>query len=147
MTSIENAAYTTTIGERLQQIRYALGFSIFDFSEALQVMPETIDSWEGNEVMPNDEVLAAIAEKYKLDIEVLKYPNAYPLENIMPPNNFVEIIIDQIDDLNKAKVYQAETIDPKTALAIDRRIDLLQLLKASLITPGAIGVDEADKRK
>lgn len=142
MTSIENVAYTTTIGERLRQIRYALGFSIFDFSEALQVIPETIDSWEDNEVMPTDEELAAIAEKYLLDIEVLKYPNAYPLESIMPPNNFVEIVIDQIDDLNKAKVYQGETIDPKTALAIDRRIDLLQLLKASLVTPGAIGVDE-----
>src|SRR5699024_3651026 len=101
-------------------------------------------SWEGNEVMPNDEVLAAIAEKYKLDIEVLKYPNAYPLENIMPPNHDVEIIIDQIDDLHKAKAQQGETIDPKTALAIDRRIDLLQLLKASLITPGAISVDEED---
>lgn len=136
MTSIENAAYTTTIGERLRQIRYALGFSIFDFSEALQVMPETIDSWEENEVMPNDEVLAAIAGKYKFDVAVLKYPNAYPLENIIPPNNFVEIIIDQIDDLNKAKVYQGETIDPKIALAIDRRIDLLQLLKTSLVTPG-----------
>lgn len=136
MTSIENAAYTTTIAERLQQIRYALGFSIFDFSEALQVMPETIGSWEENDVMPNDEVLAAIAGKYKFDVAVLKYPNTYPLENIMPPNNFVEIIIDQIDDLNKAKVYQGETIDPKTALAIDRRIDLLQLLKASLVTPG-----------
>src|SRR5699024_4604205 len=147
MTTIENAAYTTTIGERLQQIRYALGFSIFDFSKALQVLPETIDSWEENEEMPTDEVLAAIAGKYKLDVGVLKYPNAYPLENIIPPNNIVEIIIDQIDDLNKAKVYQAETIDPKTGLAIDRRIDLLQLLKASLITPGAIGVDEADKRK
>src|SRR5699024_8312770 len=117
MTSIENAAYTTTIGERLQQIRYALGFSIFDFSEALQVMPETIGSWEENEVIPNDEVLAAIAGKYKLDVAVLKDPNAYPLENIMPPNHDVEIIIDQIDDLHKAKAHQGEMIDPKTALA------------------------------
>lgn len=142
MTTIENAAYTTTIGERLQQIRYALGFSIFDFSKALQVLPETIDSWEENEVMPTDEVFAAIAEKYTLDVAVLKDPNAYPLENIMPPNHDVEIIIDQIDDLHKAKAQQGETIDPKTALAIDRRIDLLQLLKASLVTPGTIGVDE-----
>ena len=125
-----------------KQIRYALGFSIFDFSKALQVLPETIDSWEENEVMPTDEVFAAIAEKYTLDVAVLKDPNAYPLENIMPPNHDVEIIIDQIDDLHKAKAQQGETIDPKTALANDRRIDLLQLLKASLVTPGTIGVDE-----
>lgn len=144
MTSLENAAYTTTIGERLQQIRYALGFSIFDFSEELQVMPETIGAWEDNKVMPTDEALATIAGKYLLDIEVLKYPNTYPLDSIMPPNHFVEIIIDQIDDLNKVKAHQEETMDSKIALAIDRRIDLLQLLKASLVTPGAISVDEAD---
>lgn len=141
MTSIENPPDTTTIGEHLKQIRYALGFSIFDFSKALQVMPETIDSREENEVMPNDEVFAAIAEKYSLDIAVLKDPNAYPLDSIMPPNHDVEIIIDQIDDLHKVKAQQGETIDPKVAGAIDRRIAFLQEMKSSLVNPSAISVD------
>lgn len=70
------------LGGRIQRARKALGLSLRDVGERIEVSHAAIKKYEDNEVTPSSDVLLKLAKALHVKVEYFFRPDHFTLENV-----------------------------------------------------------------
>jgi Zn-dependent peptidase ImmA (M78 family)/DNA-binding XRE family transcriptional regulator len=109
------------LGNRIQRARKALGLSLRDLGDKIDLSHAAIKKYEDNEVIPSSDVLIKLAKALRVRVEYFFRPQHFTLENIRYRKH-ADIPERQLDEITAKILDQAE-----------RRIELENLFPTKLV--------------
>lgn len=133
----------TPLAERLIEVRNTLGYkeNRTDFAERLELLPDTLGSYERGVAAPSPEVLARYHKEFGVNISWLVSGEGNPLDDPSkapaPTSNFDIVLLQQLHDTVQAVYIESKRTPPPRAVTADAGELYNELL--------GMGVDIRDK--
>lgn len=122
------------LGNRIKRARKALGLSLRDLSDKVDLSHSAIKKYEDNDVVPSSEMLIKLAQALHVRVEYFFRPDCFTLGNIqyrkhtdMPDRHLEEItakILDQIERrIELENLFPSLPIQPFAITDLPKKID------------------------
>ena len=90
------------LGQRINELRIAMGWSQVHLAEKLNISKQTVSNWENDNIQPSIEMLVRIAKLFHVSTDYLLGLSNAPTLNVEGlPSSFVAHITQIIQDYRK----------------------------------------------
>lgn len=90
------------LGQRINELRIALGWSQVQLAEKLNISKQTVSNWENENIQPSIEMLVRLSKLFRVSTDyLLGLDNAKTINVAGLPNAFVAHLTQIIDDYNQ----------------------------------------------